>query len=147
MRMSIADAAMATAWIWSNRGTCPKKKVGACITTADGRVIATGYNGSPAGEPHCTDHGCILDSWGKCTRAVHAETNALNLAGDKAVGATLYSTHFPCESCAKLAADAGVTKIVYEVDRAPDRRRDLTTRLLHKANIALVRHMQEDSEW
>lgn len=38
----------------ASRGTCSRAKVGAVIAR-DGRIITTGYNGAPAGMPHC-DH-------------------------------------------------------------------------------------------
>lgn len=40
------------------RGDCMRDKVGAVITTADHRIISTGYNGSPAGSPGCHDGAC-----------------------------------------------------------------------------------------
>lgn len=147
MRMSIADAAIATAWIWANRGTCPKKKVGATVISSTGRVVATGYNGSPAGEPHCTDHGCILDGKGKCTRAIHAEDNALTLAATRALGSTLYTTHFPCEGCAAKAVFYGVAEIVYEVDRKMDERRARVLKHLRLAGIPIRQHKQGTEKW
>src|SRR5262249_14964907 len=47
-----------------------------------------------------------------CT-AVHAEMRATLAAGDRARGATLYSTTFPCTPCAELIAHAGVASVVY----------------------------------
>ncbi len=44
----------------SSRSTCPRKSVGCVITTPDRRIVATGYNGSLAGTPHCIEQGCLM---------------------------------------------------------------------------------------
>ena len=43
--------------VLARRGTCSRAQVGAVIAR-DGRIIGTGYNGAPAGMPHC-----IHESW------------------------------------------------------------------------------------
>jgi dCMP deaminase len=43
---------MEMAQIVAKRGTCPRLQVGA-VFSKEGRVIAMGYNGVPAGLPHC----------------------------------------------------------------------------------------------
>ena len=40
----------------AERSTCTRAKVGAVIVR-DKNILATGYNGSPAGMPHCLDVG------------------------------------------------------------------------------------------
>lgn len=75
----------------ASRSTCPRAAVGAVIVR-DNRILATGYNGAIADEPHCTDVGCIMEG-DHCQRAVHAETNAITQAARHGVsleGATLY---------------------------------------------------------
>jgi len=47
-----------------------------------------------------------------CT-AVHAEVRAILAAGDRARGATLYTTTFPCMQCAEKITEAGVAGVVY----------------------------------
>lgn len=48
----------------------------------------------------------------------HAELNAiLNHAGPTLRGATLYSTLFPCNECAKAIIQAGIRKVVYLSDK------------------------------
>lgn len=75
----------------ASRSTCPRAAVGAVITI-DNQIISTGYNGAPAGQPHCTDKGCIIVK-DHCQRAIHAEINAIKQAVQRGLsvkGATLY---------------------------------------------------------
>ncbi len=75
----------------ASRSTCPRASVGAVIVRGY-RILATGYNGAPAGKPHCIDVGCIVGD-GHCRRVVHAEINAIRQAAQRGVsleGATLY---------------------------------------------------------
>ena len=105
----------------AGRSTCPRRQVGA-VLVRQRRVIATGYNGSVRGDVHCYDAGCLLEN-GHCVRAVHAELNALlqcAISGQTSVGATLYSTDFPCVHCAKALVQAEVVRVIY-VSLYPDR--------------------------
>ncbi|TYC48507.1 ComE operon protein 2 [Weissella muntiaci] len=98
----------------ASRSTCTRLHVGAVIVK-DGRIIASGYNGSVAGTPHCSDVGDLIVD-GHCIRAVHAEQNALlqlakmGISGD---GAEIYVTDFPCVHCTKFLLQAGIRKINY----------------------------------
>jgi len=103
----------------STRATCPRASVGAVIVK-NNRIISTGYNGAPAGEPHCTEVGCLMEN-DHCQRAIHAETNAVVQAarfGLPIDGATLYywdSLDRPADSCVKCSQvmkAAGIARIV-----------------------------------
>lgn len=105
---------MLQAVILASRSTCTRLHVGAVIVK-DGRIIASGYNGSVEGTPHCTEVGDLIVD-GHCIRAVHAEQNALlQLAkmGTPSAGAEIYVTDFPCVHCTKFLLQAGITKINY----------------------------------
>lgn len=104
------------AYAVSRRSDCKRRHVGAVITKHN-RIVSTGYNGAPAGEPGC--EACPMrevgasDNYDRCV-AVHAEANALLYADrDKTEGATLYVTREPCAGCAKLARAAGIARISY----------------------------------
>jgi dCMP deaminase len=104
------------------RGTCPRAKVGA-VLAKEGRIISTGYNGSPSGTPHCEDAGCILDKRAKCTRTVHAELNCICFAAKHGIvtkGATLYVTYAPCLECAKAIINAGIKEVFYLKEYIPN---------------------------
>lgn len=45
----------------SERGTCPRLRVGAVIVDADNKIVSTGYNGAPSGHPHCSEGGCLTE--------------------------------------------------------------------------------------
>lgn len=95
----------------AKRSTCQRASVGA-VLARDGRIISMGYNGAPAGLPHC-DHPADGEP---CTRTVHAEANAIAFAAKNGVstdGTTMYCTYSPCIDCAKLMINAGVARVVF----------------------------------
>ena len=97
--------------------TCPRKHVGAVLVDPNKRIVATGFNGSPAGASHCTDVGCYLKNIGgrdSCIRTLHAESNAIDYAGRNARGCTLYTTVIPCFECAKRIINAGIARVIYD---------------------------------
>lgn len=114
MRPKLEDYFMGIAVKAAERGTCDKKRAGAIIVK-DKYIIATGYNGSISGAEHCDDIGHDIVNE-RCIRTVHAEANAIaNAAKHGAIteGTDMYSTHFPCWDCFKLAVNAGVKRFYY----------------------------------
>lgn len=98
----------------ATRATCDRKHVGAVIVR-DKAILATGYNGSIRGLPHCDEVGHLMEE-GHCVRTVHAEANAIVHAaahGSGIDGATIYVTASPCWSCFRLIANAGIKRIVF----------------------------------
>ena len=128
----------------ARRSTCLRRHVGALLVR-EKRILATGYNGAPAGLPHCAEVGCLRDKLEvpsgerqELCRGLHAEQNAIiqgALHGVSVQGADLYCTTQPCVSCAKMLINAGVGRIVYEGDYADD----LSLELLEQAGVELVR--------
>lgn len=51
-RQSRDRTLMEVAQVIAKRGTCSRLQVGA-VLSRDGRIISTGYNGTPASMPHC----------------------------------------------------------------------------------------------
>ncbi len=106
----------------ATRSDCERSKCGA-VVVRDRRIVGTGYNGAPAGEPGCETcprrlsgipPGSSYDTGaGQCV-AIHAEANAL-LYTDRAdlVGATLYVTREPCDGCMRLIKAAGIARVVF----------------------------------
>ena len=98
----------------SARSTCHRKHVGAVIVR-DRTILATGYNGSIRGMPHCDEVGHMMEN-GHCTRTVHAEANAVAQAARNGVSlenGELYVTASPCWNCFKLIMNAGIGRVVY----------------------------------
>jgi len=108
----------------AERSTCLRAQVGAVIVR-DRSILATGYNGSPAGLPHCLDVGCLIyrsqtpsgETEENCFRTIHAEINAITQAAKNGVsirGGAIYITHTPCIHCFKVLINTGITRICYE---------------------------------
>ena len=107
----------------ATRSSCLRRSVGA-VLVKDKRILATGYNGAPAGMAHCEEAGCLRDQLHipsgerhELCRGLHAEQNAIIQAarqGTEIKDSTLYCTTAPCSLCAKMLINAGVTRIVYE---------------------------------
>ncbi len=96
------------------RSTCDRKHVGAVIVR-ERCILATGYNGSIRGLPHCDDDGHLMQD-GHCVRTVHAEANAIVQAarnGSRIDGSAIYVTASPCWNCFKLIANAGILRIAF----------------------------------
>ena len=92
------------------RSTCLRKAYGALIVKDD-RVIATGYNGVPSGEPHCTKctkcgHGKDIETYLSC-KSVHAEQNTLLAASrQEMLGADLYLAGFDLKTGEAIECEA-----------------------------------------
>ena len=101
------------AMLASERSTCPRMHVG-CVLVRDKFVLATGYNGSLPGLPHCEEVGCLIVD-NHCVRTNHAEINALTQAATHGVnlkGSTAYITNMSCTTCAKALIAAGIKRVV-----------------------------------
>ena len=112
----------------ATRATCLRRHVGAVIVR-DRRILSTGYNGSPPGQPHCSEVGCLLED-GRCIRTLHAEQNALMQAalhGVSTQGATLYATCRPGHVCARMVVAAGMVRVVFAGDAPEGWARDVLT--------------------
>jgi dCMP deaminase len=104
---------MSIARVIAERSYDPRLKVGAVIVSSDNtQMLSGGYNGNYAGGPH--EHESLEPGM---SGFIHAEVNALvkldfNHPKDK----HLYITHSPCRMCAKLIINAGIKRVVYEIE-------------------------------
>jgi len=122
---------MLIAKLVSTRSTCNSRPTGA-VLVKDRQILATGYNGSMPGAPHCLGqalpdgspychrralHIADVDKYNFC-RASHAEANAIAQAAKHGIaikGATLYVTLEPCYVCVKLLATAQIEAVFFEL--------------------------------
>ena len=105
----------------AERSTCRRHHVGA-VAVRDKHILATGYNGAPAGARDCLELGCLRDELNipsgtrhEICRGIHAEQNVIIQAGLHGIslgGCTLYATHTPCILCAKMLVNAKIKKLV-----------------------------------
>ena len=105
---------LATAKLFGELSYCVKAKVGAVIAK-DGRILATGYNGTVSGHDNC----CEIEIDGVLKTSpftVHAEQNVISYCAKNGIatnGATMYITLSPCQLCAKLIVQAGIKRVVF----------------------------------
>lgn len=137
MRISKDDYFLKLADVVAERGTCPRKKIGA-VLVRDGMILSTGYNGAPRGIEHCETLGCRMAN-GHCVRTIHAEVNAVIQAayhGVSTKGSVMYTQVLPCEYCSKVLINAGVVEIVY-CGEYENNDNVYTKKILRKAKVKL----------
>ena len=117
--LSWDDYFMSVAFLSAQRSKDPNKQVGAVIVGPERVICGVGYNGFPRG---CADDHL---PWAKKSKTndptetkyayvCHAEMNAImNKNAQSLRGATLYVTMYPCNECAKLVIQSGITEVVY----------------------------------
>jgi len=130
------------------RSNCMRRQMGA-ILVRDKSVISSGYNGTPLGVTDCL-HGscprCASDTppwegYESCI-CVHAETNAILFAARNGIstqGSAIYTGTRPCVGCLKELIQAGVRKIVFEVDHTyDDQLEEAYQRLVNESGLELI---------
>ncbi len=148
-RPSWDDYFLDLAAVVKTRSNCLRMAVGVVVVQGT-HIIATGYNGTPAGTKNCIDGGCV-----RCANreknvlaenerkdlciCLHAEQNALLQSayhGVSSRGATMYSTVAPCLQCAKAIINAGIADVVYSLAHQDD----MGLALLKSAKVGTRRH-------
>ena len=116
---------MGIAKLSAMRSKDPNTQVGACIVSADNRILSIGYNGSPNG---FHDDAFPWDREGeplhtKYLYVCHAELNAIlkfRCSRKDLEGAKVYVDLFPCNECAKLIIQSGIKEVIYLSDKYKD---------------------------
>ena len=116
----------------------PSTQVGACLVNENKQVISLGFNGIPRGVDDSEYR--YADREIKYKFVSHAERNALDNAFVDTKGATLYSTLFPCNECAKGIIQKGITHVV---TLQPDMSRvhnniDISLKMFEEAGVKLT---------
>ncbi|MEJ2199648.1 MAG: cytidine/deoxycytidylate deaminase family protein [Desulfuromonadaceae bacterium] len=138
---------MEIAHLVARRSTCLRRRVGA-VMVKDKNILATGYNGTPAGIRHCEEIGCLRQLHNvpsgqrhELCRGLHAEQNAIIQAakhGCNIAGATLYCTNSPCIICSKMLIHAGIQRIIYEEGYADE----LSLEMLEESGVEVLQFDQ-----
>jgi len=120
-RPDIDEYFLKIASVVAERSTCRRHHVGA-VAVKSKHILATGYNGAPAGAKDCLELGCLRDELNipsgerhEICRGIHAEQNVIIQAGLHGVsleGGTVYCTHTPCVLCAKMLVNARIKRFV-----------------------------------
>jgi dCMP deaminase len=114
---------MGIALLSAQRSKDPNTQVGACIVGKNNKIVGIGYNGFPIG---CSDDDFSWERNGESVNetkypyVVHAEANAILNSTKDLHGARLYVGLFPCNECAKLIIQSGITEIIYLSDKYKD---------------------------
>ena len=91
----------------------PSTQVGCVVVDNDRNLRTMGYNGFPR---HVEDDcNRLNERETKLSMMVHAEANAISTCarlGIRTEGCTLYCTHLPCDNCAGLIIQAGISTVV-----------------------------------
>ncbi|XP_073814352.1 probable deoxycytidylate deaminase [Musca autumnalis] len=137
------DFYMATALLAEKCSKDPDRQVGAVIVSTEGRIVSVGYNGFPSG---CKKENSKL-CWNKTKDpttlenkmlyVVHAETNAILKTTQLNIReATIYTTLYPCNECAKLIITSGIKKVYYLWRKSADKTEDKASeRLFEEAGM------------
>ncbi len=121
------------------------RHVGAVIVK-DKRILATGYNGAPAGIVSCAERGECLrrkrniasGTMQEVCYAVHAEQNAIIQAAKLGIsldGAVMYVTHQPCILCTRMIINSGIKKVIYK-NGYPD---EFALELFKESSVEIVK--------
>jgi dCMP deaminase len=120
-RPDIDEYFLKIASVVAERSTCRRHHIGA-VAVKDKHILATGYNGAPAGLQDCLELGCLRDELKipsgerqEICRGIHAEQNVIiqaALHGVSLEGSTIYCTHTPCVLCAKMLVNAKIKRFV-----------------------------------
>jgi len=143
-RLSWDEYFMEITKLVARRSTCIRRQVGAILVKSR-KILATGYNGAPAGLDHCIDVGCLRQELNvpsgerhELCRGLHAEQNAIIQAAFHGVsirGATVYCTNLPCSICIKMIINAGIKNVVY-LDGYAD---GLSLELIQRSGVKLTK--------
>jgi dCMP deaminase len=123
-----------------------RSKVGAVVVTKEAGAIALGYNGFPSG---IEDDERLDNRKLKLNMIIHAEQNALLIAGYRSKGATLYVWGKAiCSRCAVVIIQAGIERVFTQDPRFEKRKewRDsglIAEQMFNEVEIKPVYYAQE----
>ena len=163
MKAKFIDYYMQMAQLTATLSSAVRLQVGSVIVKND-QVLATGYNGTPAGWDNACEykdydlsrdfngnyfqHSAVeyplSDERGRyrlVTKDIvlHSEMNALMRVArstESSEGASLFCTHAPCLNCAKAIYQAGISSVYYR----DGYRDDSGINFLEKSGVTVTQH-------
>lgn len=106
----IDEVYMAMAYEVAKFSKATRRKVGSIIVDRKGRIVSTGYNGTPHGVDNC----CETEDNKTHEYVLHSELNAIfNATTNDLEEATMYVTLSPCLKCAAAIKQKKFKRIVY----------------------------------
>ena len=111
---------MGIALLSAKRSKDPNTQVGACIVNQFNKIVGIGYNGFPIG---CSDDELQWKREAneinktKYPYVVHAEANAILNSTKELCVALMFVGLFPCNECAKLIIQSGISEIIFLSDK------------------------------
>lgn len=146
----------------ATRSTCLSRPTGAIIVNPETRkILATGYNGAPPREDHCSDNKQCYRRAHKLSKgnvytyegclSLHAEENAILHAADVGISirnTEMYVTLYPCTHCIKLIKGAHIKKIIYELGyESSNKERDIGwKKSLEDSGVDVVQYKPKTSD-
>lgn len=129
---------------------CIAYKVGAIIVK-DGRIVSTGYNGTPPGFMNCSCkfHGKkyedVKEDHHKFSEIyeVHAEQNAIIYAAKYGISidnGTMYTTLRPCNTCLKMICQSGIKRVVYGQNYSKSSNEEDVNLMLKLSNVIVEKY-------
>lgn len=128
---------------------CVSHQVG-CVLVKDGRIISSGYNGTPSGYVNCCDNfpnynaerDRLIHRSFSNRFEIHAEQNAILWAAKNGMStdkALCYTTVEPCHQCVKMLIGAGISRIFYRYYYdANDSDRHHIIEFANKLNVQII---------
>ena len=133
---------MNVAILTSKRSKDKSTKVGACLVDACNRIIGCGYNGFIKGVDNSVFPSTRDGEWirTKYPFVVHAELNAiLNTTVFDLSNSKLFCTLFPCNDCAKVIIQKGISEVIYLSDKHHDLPEYVASRKLFEVASIITR--------
>lgn len=135
----------------SEMSHCISYKVG-CILVKDGRIISTGYNGTPANFSNCDEVNQNLTDLSNLEQRqlhhsfsemyeIHAEINAILCAAKNGIsieGSILYTSVQPCYNCLKMICNSGIKTIIYRKPYDKFELNNVTLKMLNDCEVRLI---------
>ncbi len=110
-----------------------KTQVGAVIVDEHNRIVGLGYNGFPRGVVDSPSLYSERES--KLSLVVHAEANAILNSNRVVSGCRLYVSLPPCNECAKLIIQSGISEVTYEDS---ERVSEISTEMFKQAGVKVT---------